>query len=68
MLWIVKWNTLFHYYRNKRLEIDKVFVKERKKNLRGVRHTGLPNPTTIKPLKPLWVIFFLKKKKFKLRA
>ena len=30
MLWIVKRNALFHYYQNKRLEIDKIFVREEK--------------------------------------
>ena len=54
MLWIVKRNALFHYYQNKRLEIDKIFVREEKEGSVRPQLSSCWPPTMIK----LWVVFF----------
>ena len=66
MLWIVKWNTLFHYYQNKRLESNKVFVKERKKEPEGPPSYWPPKSHYHQSVEtPMGNFFSLKKKKIK---
>ena len=70
ILWLVKWNAVFHYYQDKRPEFDKAFEREREREREREESNGPPPlsywpPTTIKPPKSLRVFFFFLNHGFK---